>query len=134
MDLYFYLLRHGSRKTKWMLGGIFLLFLVSLGGLLAGIFTKNFLLGASGFMLLIFSIVLLASISFEKVEKKEQQKKEEKMAPAKGAETGAVSAGKVSSEYSCAAEPPVQYRLSHLSRRSEPLINHTICYDASLLA
>lgn len=37
-------------------------------------------------------------------------------------------------EYSCAAEPPVQYRLSHLSRRSEPLINHTICYDASLLA
>lgn len=30
-------------------------------------------------------------------------------------------------EYSCAAEPPVQYRLSHLSRRSEPLIKHTIC-------
>ncbi len=29
--------------------------------------------------------------------------------------------------YSCAAEPPVQYRLSHLSRRSEPLIKHTIC-------
>ena len=37
-------------------------------------------------------------------------------------------------EYSCAAEPPVQYRLSHLSRRSEPLINYTICYDAGLLA
>ena len=35
------------------------------------------------------------------------------------------SAGPV--EYSCAAEPPVQYRLSHLSRRSEPLIKHTIC-------
>ena len=31
------------------------------------------------------------------------------------------------SGYSCAAEPPVQYRLSHLSRRSEPLIKHTIC-------
>ena len=29
--------------------------------------------------------------------------------------------------YSCAAEPPVQYRLSHLSRRSAPLIKHTIC-------
>ena len=33
----------------------------------------------------------------------------------------------ISSGYSCAAEPPVQYRLSHLSRRSEPLIKHTIC-------
>lgn len=27
----------------------------------------------------------------------------------------------LSSEYSYAAEPPVQFRLSHLSRRSEPL-------------
>ena len=33
----------------------------------------------------------------------------------------------IQSGYSCAAEPPVQYRLSHLSRRSEPLIKHTIC-------
>ena len=78
MDLYFYLLRHGSRKTKWMLGGIFFLFLASFAAFFIGIFIKNFLLGASGFMVLIFSIVLLASISFEKAEKKEQQKKEEK--------------------------------------------------------
>ena len=28
---------------------------------------------------------------------------------------------KLISEYSYAAEPPVQFRLSHLSRRSEPL-------------
>ena len=28
---------------------------------------------------------------------------------------------KVTDEYSYAAEPPVQFRLSHLSRRSEPL-------------
>lgn len=27
----------------------------------------------------------------------------------------------ISAEYSYAAEPPVQFRLSHLSRRSEPL-------------
>ena len=38
-----------------------------------------------------------------------------------------MSAFKPNDGYSCAAEPPVQYRLSHLSRRSEPLIKHTIC-------
>lgn len=78
MDIFFYLLLHGSRKTKLMLGGILLLFLASLTGLLIGIFTKNFVLGAAGFMLLIFSIVLLASISFESVERKEQKKREQK--------------------------------------------------------
>jgi len=34
---------------------------------------------------------------------------------------GISAAGYYYSEYSYAAEPPVQFRLSHLSRRSEPL-------------
>lgn len=78
MGLYFYLLFNGSKKTKWMIGGIFLLIIGSFAAFVTGIFMKSFMVGATGFMLLIFGIVLLASISFERVEVKERQKKEEK--------------------------------------------------------